>query len=75
MSFPSVGTREPTAATVAAQAAGPQTSTESFTRRNEVERSVNALKGFRSVATRYDKRAYVFQGSATAVTVRLWLKA
>ncbi|SCK47700.1 hypothetical protein YWIDRAFT_07544 [Streptomyces sp. SceaMP-e96] len=27
--------------------------------RNEAERTINALKGFRAVATRFDKRAYV----------------
>ncbi|MGW8972017.1 IS5 family transposase [Streptomyces platensis] len=50
---------------------------EIYKRRNEVERTINALKGFRAVATRYDKRAYVFQGTVTVVTVatiRLWLQ-
>ncbi|SCE47455.1 Transposase DDE domain-containing protein [Streptomyces sp. SolWspMP-5a-2] len=31
-----------------------------YRRRNEVERTVNRLKNSRAVATRYDKRAYVF---------------
>ncbi|GHD16337.1 IS5 family transposase [Streptomyces violarus] len=43
-------------------------------RRNEVERAVNALKNFRAVATRFDKRAYVFQGTVTVVAIRLWLR-
>ena len=42
-------------------------------RRNEVERTINRLKNSRAVATRYDKRAYVFHGTAAAV--RLSLKA
>ncbi|MBZ4320159.1 IS5 family transposase [Streptomyces huiliensis] len=46
-----------------------------YTRRNEVERAVNALKGFRAVATRFDKRAYVFQGTVTAAAIRLWLRS
>lgn len=34
-------------------------------RRNEVERTINRLKNARAVATRYDKRAYVFHGTVT----------
>ncbi|MFE4455405.1 IS5 family transposase [Streptomyces sp. NPDC056796] len=34
-----------------------------YRRRNEVERTINGLKNSRAVATRYDKRAYVFHGS------------
>ncbi|MER7000682.1 IS5 family transposase [Streptomyces sp. NPDC000410] len=45
----------------------------SYSRRNEVERTINALKGFRAVATRYDKRAYVFHGTVTLAAIRLWL--
>lgn len=47
---------------------------EIYKRRNEVERTINALKTFRAVATRYDKRAYVFHGSITVAAVRLWLR-
>lgn len=39
-------------------------------RRNEVERTINSLKNFRAVATRYDKRAYVFHGTVTLATIR-----
>ncbi|MET8559028.1 IS5/IS1182 family transposase, partial [Streptomyces sp. NPDC004959] len=28
-----------------------------YRRRNEIERTINRLKNFRAVATRYDKRA------------------
>lgn len=44
-------------------------------RRNEVERTINALKGFRAVATRFDKRAYAFHGTATVVAIRPRLRS
>ncbi|WP_107097908.1 IS5 family transposase [Streptomyces atriruber] len=45
-----------------------------YKRRNEVERTFNALKNFRAVATRFDKRVYVFQGTVTVAAIRLWLR-
>lgn len=39
-----------------------------------MERTINALKNFRAVATRFDKRAYVFYGSVTVAAIRLWLR-
>ncbi|WP_202460733.1 IS5 family transposase [Streptomyces sp. SID1328] len=45
-----------------------------YKRRNEVEWTINALKNFRAVVTRYDKRAYVFHGTVTVAAIRLWLR-
>ncbi|MFJ5863702.1 IS5 family transposase [Streptomyces parvus] len=45
-----------------------------YKRRYEVERTINALKSSRTVATRFDKRAYVFQGTVTVAATRLWLR-
>lgn len=46
-----------------------------YKRRNEVERTILALKNSRAVATRFDKRAYVFDGTVTLASIRLWLRA
>lgn len=46
-----------------------------YKRRNEVERTINGLKNSRAAATRYDKRAYIFHGTVTVASIRLWLRA
>lgn len=43
--------------------------------RNSVERAINKLKQFRAVATRYDKRAYIYLGTVTAATLLIWLRS
>jgi len=42
--------------------------------RSEVERTIDRLKNFRAVATRYDKRAHVFHGTVTVAAIWLWLR-
>ncbi len=45
-------------------------------RRNEVERrTINALKNFQAVATRFDKRAYVLHDTVIVASIRLWLRS
>ncbi|MDQ0701059.1 transposase [Streptomyces sp. W4I9-2] len=46
-----------------------------YKKRNPVERAINKLKHARAVATRYDKRGYVFLGTATAAALVIWLRA
>ena len=42
--------------------------------RNIVERAINKLKGHRAVATRCDKRDYVFRGTIDVASIRIWLR-
>ncbi|MFC9643166.1 IS5 family transposase [Streptomyces mirabilis] len=48
---------------------------ERYARRNEVERLIGKLKIYRAVATRFDKRAFVFQDTVTLAAIRLWLRS
>ncbi|MFJ4013424.1 IS5 family transposase [Streptomyces sp. NPDC090026] len=47
---------------------------ERYKKRNTVERAINKLKQARAVATRYDKRGYVYLGTATAAALAIWLR-
>ena len=45
-----------------------------YKQRNTVERAISKLKQFRAVATRYDKRAYIFAGTVDVASIRIWLR-
>jgi transposase len=45
-----------------------------YQERNTVERCFGKLKQFRAVATRYDKRGRIYQGSVDVASIRIWLK-
>lgn len=48
---------------------------ERYKDRNVVERAINKLKQFRAVATRYDKRQYVYLGTLSAAALVIWLRS
>jgi transposase len=42
--------------------------------RNVVERAINKLRAYRAVATRMDKREYMYRGTIDIATIRIWLR-
>ena len=42
--------------------------------RNTVERAINRLRGYRAVATRYDKREFVYKGTIDVACIGIWLR-
>jgi transposase len=47
---------------------------ETYKERNTVERCFNKLRQFRAVATRYDKRERIYQGTVDVASIRIWLR-
>lgn len=46
---------------------------ETYRDRNVIERAINKLRGTRAVATRYDKRDFVYRGTIDVAAIRIWL--
>ncbi len=42
--------------------------------RNTVERAISQLRQHRAVATRYDKRDFVWRGTIDVATIKIWLR-
>lgn len=47
---------------------------EIYKQRNVVERCINKLKHNRAIATRYDKRDYIWRGTIDVASIRIWLR-
>ena len=45
-----------------------------YRERNQVERTINRLKGWRRVATRYEKRDVNYLAMVTIAAIVLWLE-
>jgi len=45
-----------------------------YNKRNTVERCFSKLKQFRAVATRYDKRERIYQGTIDVASISIWLR-
>ncbi len=45
-----------------------------YKERNHIERFFNRIKGFRKIATWYDKTVVMFLGALTIISIFLWLK-
>ncbi len=58
----------------AAAARPPAFDARRYHQRNTVERCPSKLKGHRAVATRYDKRDYIYRGTIDVASIRIWLR-
>jgi transposase len=47
---------------------------QAYKKRNVVERAIGKLRQHRAVATRYDKRDFVWRGTVDVATIRIWLR-
>jgi len=47
---------------------------ETYKQRNTVERAFCRLRQHRAVATRYDKRDFVYRGTVDVAAIRTWLR-
>jgi transposase len=45
-----------------------------YQQRNTVERTFGKLRQHRAVATRYDKRDFVWRGTVGVASIRIWLR-
>lgn len=45
-----------------------------YQERGSVERCFSKLRPFRAVATRYDKRERIYQGTVDVASIRIWLR-
>jgi transposase len=52
----------------------PTFDTDRYKHRNVAERCNNKLKQFRAVATRYDKREYMYAATVDVASIRIWLR-
>jgi transposase len=52
----------------------PKFDAERYKERNTVERCFSKLRHHRAVATRYDKRERIYQGTIDVASIRIWLR-
>ena len=60
---------------MAAPAAGRRSSAPDwYKKRNTAEHCFSKLRQFRAVATRYDKRERIYQGTIDVASISIWLR-
>ena len=52
----------------------PKFDAQKYKDRNTIERAINRLRGYRAVATRYDKREFVYRGTIDIASIAIWLR-